>query len=119
MPDGKESAVTGDAGVSRRSTARLLDQMELQFEELETTATEAEAAPRQFERAMGGNFVLRLGLRELHRDDVPGKPDPTKMCLKGDFDPSQVYDLIYTARDPIVLGLGVSAIHDGASFFPS
>jgi len=47
----------------------------------------------------------------------PGKPDPTKMCLKGDFDPSQVYELTYTARDPIVLGLGLSAIRDGASFF--
>jgi hypothetical protein len=47
----------------------------------------------------------------------PGKPDATKMCLKGGFDPSQVYELIYTARDPLVLGLGLLAIRDVAAFF--
>jgi hypothetical protein len=47
----------------------------------------------------------------------PGKSDATNLCLKGGFDPSQVYELIYTARDPIVLGLGLSAIRDAASFF--
>jgi hypothetical protein len=47
----------------------------------------------------------------------PGRPDPTKICLKGGFDPSQVYELIYTAKNPIIMGLGLSAIRNAASFF--
>jgi hypothetical protein len=47
----------------------------------------------------------------------PGRPDPTKICLKGGFDPNQVYELIYTAKNPIIMGLGLSAIRDTASFF--
>ena len=37
--------------------------------------------------------------------------------LKGGFDPRQVYELIYTAKNPIIMGLGLSAIRDAASFF--
>jgi len=37
--------------------------------------------------------------------------------LKGGFDPSQVYELIYTAKNPIIMGRGLSAIRDAASFF--
>ncbi len=47
----------------------------------------------------------------------PGTPDPVRICAKDGFDPSQVYDLSYTARDPLVLGLGLSAIRDAAAFF--
>lgn len=47
----------------------------------------------------------------------PGTPDPRAICLKGNFDPSQDYELTYTARDPLVLGLGLAAIRDTASFF--
>ena len=46
----------------------------------------------------------------------PGKPDPVRICAKDGFDPSQVYELSYTARDPLVLGLGLSAIRDVAAF---
>ncbi|WP_158746229.1 alpha/beta hydrolase domain-containing protein [Acidisphaera sp. L21] len=47
----------------------------------------------------------------------PGKPDPVRICARDGFDPSQVYELSYTARDPLVLGLGLSAIRDAAAFF--
>jgi len=47
----------------------------------------------------------------------PGKPDATKLCLKDGFDPSQVYDLVYTAKNPIVIGLGLLAIRDASAFF--
>lgn len=50
-------------------------------------------------------------------DEFPGTPDPRRICLKGGFDPAQDYVLTYTARDPIVLGLGLAAIRDAASFF--
>jgi Alpha/beta hydrolase domain len=58
-----------------------------------------------------------MGLRRWRGRAFPGRPDPTKICLKGGFDPRQVYELIYTAKNPIIMGLGLSAIRDAASFF--
>ena len=47
----------------------------------------------------------------------PGKPDPTRICLKDGFDPAKVYELVYTVKDPLVLGIGLAATRDIVSFF--
>ena len=47
----------------------------------------------------------------------PGTPDPTQICLKGGFDPALLYQVVFTARDPYVLGIGFAAFRDMASFF--
>jgi hypothetical protein len=47
----------------------------------------------------------------------PGVLDPQKVCLRNGFDTNHIYELVYTARDPIVMGLGLAAIRDVASFF--
>src|SRR5215472_1789278 len=47
----------------------------------------------------------------------PGIPDPQKVCLRNGFDTNHIYELIYTAKDPIVMGLGLAAIRDVAAFF--
>jgi hypothetical protein len=47
----------------------------------------------------------------------PGKPDPTRICLKNGFDPALLYELVYTAKDPFVLGVGLAAARDVVSFF--
>jgi hypothetical protein len=47
----------------------------------------------------------------------PGTPDPTRLCVRHGFDPSLLYELRYTARDPLVLGLGLAATRDISSFF--
>lgn len=47
----------------------------------------------------------------------PGVPNAQKVCLKNGFDTNHIYELIYTAKDPIVMGLGLAAIRDVASFF--
>ena len=47
----------------------------------------------------------------------PGEPDPTRICLKNGFDPSLLYQLVYTAKDPLVLGIGFAATRDLVSFF--
>ena len=46
----------------------------------------------------------------------PGEPDPTRICLKGGFDPDQLYQLVFTAKDPPVLGIGLAATRDLVSF---
>lgn len=45
----------------------------------------------------------------------PGTPDPTKLCVKGGFDSSE-YVLVFTAKDPLVLGIGFAATRDLNSF---
>jgi len=47
----------------------------------------------------------------------PGTPDPTQICLKNGFDPKLLYQVVFTAQDPYVLGIGFAAFRDTASFF--
>jgi hypothetical protein len=46
----------------------------------------------------------------------PGTPDPAKVCVKGGFDPASEYVVTYTAKDPLVLGIGFAATRDLQSF---
>lgn len=46
----------------------------------------------------------------------PGIPSTTKISLKNGFQPYFIYELVYTAKDPLVLGLGFAAIRDFTSF---
>jgi hypothetical protein len=47
----------------------------------------------------------------------PGTPDPTQICLKNGFDPNLLYQVVFTAKDPYVLGVGFAAFRDVATFF--
>ena len=47
----------------------------------------------------------------------PGTPDPTRICLKNGFDPNLLYEMVFTAKDPLVLGVGYAATRDIISFF--
>jgi hypothetical protein len=47
----------------------------------------------------------------------PGEPDPKRICLKGGFEADQLYQLVYTAKDPLVLGIGLAATRDIVSYF--
>jgi alpha/beta hydrolase family protein len=45
----------------------------------------------------------------------PGKPDPAKVCLDGGFDTNHIYELVYTAKNPTVAGIGFAATRDFAA----
>ncbi|HMG58531.1 MAG TPA: alpha/beta hydrolase domain-containing protein [Burkholderiales bacterium] len=47
----------------------------------------------------------------------PGTPSSTQICLRNGFDPNLAYELVYTAKDPLVLGVGMAAMRDVNSFF--
>jgi hypothetical protein len=47
----------------------------------------------------------------------PGTPDPTQICLKNGFDPARLYQVVFTAADPYVLGIGFAAWRDLGAFF--
>jgi hypothetical protein len=46
----------------------------------------------------------------------PGTPDPARICAKDGFDSAMLYELVYTAKDPLVLGIGYAATRDLNSF---
>lgn len=54
---------------------------------------------------------------DCRKDPFPGTPDPTRISLKGGFDPTYLYELVHTAKDPLVLGIGLAATRDVVSFF--
>ncbi|HEX7863567.1 MAG TPA: alpha/beta hydrolase domain-containing protein [Variovorax sp.] len=47
----------------------------------------------------------------------PGTPDETNVCLKDKWDPAYLYELVYVAKDPKVMGLGLAALRDMITFF--
>lgn len=54
-------------------------------------------------------------------DTAPTAATPAgNLCIKlikGEFDPKLAYTLVFQARDPLVLGLGMAAMRDAVSFF--
>jgi hypothetical protein len=55
----------------------------------------------------GGTFAAPTPLTAL----------PVQICLNGGFDPTKLYQVVYTAKDPYVLGAGFAAWRDVGSFF--
>src|SRR5712691_1890260 len=55
----------------------------------------------------GGTFAAPTAVTTL----------PVQLCLKDGFDPTKLYQLTYTVKDPYVLGAGTAAFRDVASFF--
>lgn len=50
-------------------------------------------------------------------DGKPAEANDTNICLKSGFQPGKLYELIYHAKDPLVLGIGFAALRDVGSFF--
>ena len=46
----------------------------------------------------------------------PGTPDPRRLCVRGGFDPTYLYEMSYQVRNPYVLGVGLAALRDVNSF---
>ena len=47
----------------------------------------------------------------------PGTPDATQICLRHGFDAKRLYQVVFKAADPYVLGIGFAAWRDVAAFF--
>jgi hypothetical protein len=54
---------------------------------------------------------------DCNKTPFPGVADASKVCVKGGFDPAYLYELSYTAKDPLVLGVGFAATRDINAFF--
>src|SRR6266478_6611966 len=88
--------------------------------------------PPSYEAVSTNNAGATL-TRRVHQDDArelipngdwafadcsatpfPGVPSTTKVCLKGNFDTNHIYELLYDAKNPTVLGLGFAATRRAA-----
>ena len=51
------------------------------------------------------------------RRDADGSlvDDPTRVYLEGGFEPFKIYDVVYVAQDPALVGLGPAAVRDMVS----
>ncbi len=88
---------------------------------LDTTSAKLISATSETQAGVKG------GVREIATTDFafadcrtvpfPGTPDPSRICVKSGFDPALLYELVYTAKDPYVLGVGMAAMRDVVSFF--
>lgn len=77
--------------------------------------------------ARENNLGVRSGVQEISSDDwafadcastpFPGVASEGHICLRNGFDPNLIYELVYTAKDPLVLGVGMAAMRDVVSFF--
>jgi Alpha/beta hydrolase domain len=47
----------------------------------------------------------------------PGTPDATQICLKNGFEADKLYQVVFKAADPYVLGVGFAAWRDVGQFF--
>lgn len=43
--------------------------------------------------------------------------DPTYIYMEPGFEPGKIYELVYTAQNPRIVGLGLAAVRDAISFF--
>ncbi len=59
----------------------------------------------------------RSGWQFARWQDGKTIPDSTSLYIKEGFKPGWLYDLVYEAKDPRVVGLGLAAIRDVVSFF--
>jgi hypothetical protein len=73
--------------------------------------------PRGETRGTGTVPATDWAFADCRTVPFPGTPDPGSICVKGGFDPALAYELVYTARDPLVLGIGLAATRDIVSFF--
>lgn len=53
---------------------------------------------------------------DCSKTPFPGEPDPARICLKEGFDSGLLYQVVYTAKDPLVLGIGLAATRDLVSY---
>lgn len=67
-----------------------------------------------------GNTIASKDWAWAHCDAThpfPGTPSTSEICLRNGFDGNKLYQVVFTARDPFVLGVGFAAFRDVESFF--
>ncbi len=79
-------------------------------------------------KPLSGGFLPTLTVRSREnapREVMPAsawhfgacdKPNDTQICLPGGFQPGKLYEVIYRAKDPMVMGIGFAIARDMGAF---
>ena len=77
-------------------------------ETIDGTITEGGIVPNgDWKFCGGGTFATPAPVTTL----------PVQVCMRNGFDPTKLYQLVYTVKDPYALGVGTAAFRDLGSFF--
>jgi len=77
-------------------------------ETIDGIITEGSTVPNSDWKFCGGGTFLA---------PTPVTTLPVRLCLKDGFDATKLYQLVYTVKDPYVLGAGTAAFRDVGAFF--
>jgi hypothetical protein len=115
VPAGTTTLSLAQAGVSAVTLgASLPVTLDTRAARLETHAAESTTGEaRGVAEVASGDWAWG----DCSRTPFPGAPDSTRVCLRRGADPALLYQLVYAAKDPLVLMLGFAAIRDAGSFF--
>lgn len=109
------------AGTPSRPLAMLANAIPYDAASLDTS--QARLVTKQSEKRSGDSTGVQVvpasdwAFADCSSTPFPGKPHPRMICLRYGFDPKLLYEVSYRAKDPLVLGIGLAAIRDVASFF--
>ncbi|MGI9434313.1 MAG: alpha/beta hydrolase domain-containing protein [Geminicoccaceae bacterium] len=62
-------------------------------------------------------IIPRTSWRFSDFDTTRSPPQPTRITREQAFVPGRIYEVVYEARDPRIVGLGLAAIRDAVSYF--
>ena len=68
-------------------------------------------------RAHPGELLPRNAWRFARWEEGQVIDDPSSIHVEAGLQPGWIYDVVYTAQDPRVMGLGLAAIRDAVAFF--
>ena len=109
------------AGTKSRPLAMLANAIPYDAASMDTR--EATLVSKTSEKRSGESSGVKMivatdwAFAECTTTSFPGTPNPRMICLKNGFDPKLLYELTYRVKDPLVLGIGLSATRDVVSFF--
>ena len=78
------------------------------------------AQQRELRRAQDDRHTVpraAWAFADCETSPFPGTPDPRTSASRTGSDADRLYELVYTAKDPLVLGVGLAATRDIVSFF--
>jgi len=90
----------------------LVYQRPVSLDTTQATLTRRTSATAAATRVAAGDWAFA----DCRSQPFPGTPDPAKLCVKGGFEAAAEYVVSYTAKDPLVLGIGYAATRDLNSF---
>jgi hypothetical protein len=61
-------------------------------------------------------WEFAICVKDLRTGKESIKPSSSHLCLRSGFKPGHIYEFIYAAKDPLVLGLGFAVVRDLVSF---